>query len=685
MTSKAHALLARIQEADNEDESDTQTNVFESVGGDAHPEQGDSTFSVEGTDTDRLFAGATAIDELLDGDNETASTESVESRSEEEDEMLPLTTQQQQQTKSERGYGSTHPSSAFNVSMKNRRKKLSKCKRFMKQSMGLLLNPLALCRWVYHVARQSYTLTVGFYFFVASWVLFYYMGNPLIEFLPGHASLAWWLNFVGRLLITLDLARLSQWVLIDNVVLGTRFAVHCLGPLVTLYVIQSKGWPFISFAWGLINMFLLHGDRPFTQHWLSSVTSLRIYNEANSGTYILESPAFCRILLSMMLAGVMTAGKRTVVAMFFGRRTFTAFKPRLEKILREVVLLSEVAELAVEVDRADEEQWHRKQQVQLFTEVNWRTSSSLQNKADDSSDDEEESEATYREEDVDEGMLETNLSGSLRVKDLLDFWEEPENKLDKSMNASIHDILQFRRALEFMDEDFAFGQAFGPARNREEVIKSSHLVYYQLLKMTPDRKMLSCDILSMLAENEDGVVVDPAKRKALRKLFRPDANNGISLLAFIQSCDNLYKKLRFFRASVGNASVIDHALEKIIDAVYLFVLTLTILAVMRINAWQLLVSISTLLVSVSFAVSSSASRYIEGLLLIAVRRPYDLGDRIFMMDPSEIKNDPGLFMSWFVEGKPRPGVSKRFESGWSALQSCHPASNDLLLSYIDRH
>ena len=72
-----------------------------------------------------------------------------------------------------------------------------------------------------------------------------------------------------------------------------------------------------------------------------------------------------------------------------------------------------------------------------------------------------------------------------------------------------------------------------------------------------------------------------------------------------------YKRLRFFRASVGNASVIDHVLESIIDGVFHFVLALVLLSIMRFNPWPLLVSISTLLVSVSFAVGSSASKYIE--------------------------------------------------------------------------
>ena len=78
--------------------------------------------------------------------------------------------------------------------------------------------------------------------------------------------------------------------------------------------------------------------------------------------------------------------------------------------------------------------------------------------------------------------------------------------------------------------------------------------------------------------------------------------------------------MRYFRASVGNASVIDHALESIVDGFYNFILCLVMLSILQINPWPLLVSISTLLVSVSFAVGPSAAKYIEGILLIAIRR-----------------------------------------------------------------
>jgi len=202
-----------------------------------------------------------------------------------------------------------------------------------------------------------------------------------------------------------------------------------------------------------------------------------------------------------------------------------------------------------------------------------------------------------------------------------------------------------------MDDARSFGEDFGPASSRDEVMASAHAVYHRLLSLYPGHSSLPWEVFSFLALEEDGATTNMAKKKALRKLFRPDANNELSFLAFTQCCDSLYKKLRFFRASVGNASVIDHVLESIIDGIFHFVLTLVLLSVMRFNPWPLLVSISTLLVSVSFAVGSSASKYIEGILLIAVRRPYDLGDRIYMSDPAETCIDYEYFSSWFIEGK----------------------------------
>jgi hypothetical protein len=161
-----------------------------------------------------------------------------------------------------------------------------------------------------------------------------------------------------------------------------------------------------------------------------------------------------------------------------------------------------------------------------------------------------------------------------------------------------------------MDLEYPLGTGFGPASTRDELIASAQSLYQRLLKLAPGSRILPHSVLMVLAENEDGTL-DKEKRRSLKNLFRPDADDEVPILAFLQSCDTAYKKLRYFRASVGNASVIDNVLEHIIDTMYGFGLTLLILALLNLNPWPLLVSMSTLLVTFAFAIGPTAAKAIE--------------------------------------------------------------------------
>ena len=109
----------------------------------------------------------------------------------------------------------------------------------------------------------------------------------------------------------------------------------------------------------------------------------------------------------------------------------------------------------------------------------------------------------------------------------------------------------------------------GPAWTREESIESAQNTFYRLLSLTldrnddsddglsrrnhPDQKLsISFDVLRLLASDENGEEI-PEKVNAYSRLFRPDLNNEVTELAFVQSCDQVYRSLRYFRASVGNA------------------------------------------------------------------------------------------------------------------------------------
>ena len=155
-------------------------------------------------------------------------------------------------------------------------------------------------------------------FFVAAWVLYYTFGNPELDFLPGSAKVSWWCNFVGRQLLTLELARFSSWILLDGMVM-TRWGARLLGSYITFFCLQSTGWPLVVTSWGIWDLLLLHGDNRFQSHWLYW-TGWKIYSIANSGRYILSSVFYLRLLVSMILLGLATATKRTILAIRFGNR-----------------------------------------------------------------------------------------------------------------------------------------------------------------------------------------------------------------------------------------------------------------------------------------------------------------------------------------------------------------------------
>jgi hypothetical protein len=177
-------------------------------------------------------------------------------------------------------------------------------------------------------------------------------------------------------------------------------------------------------------------------------------------------------------------------------------------------------------------------------------------------------------------------------------------------DASIRDILRFQRVLQSIDATYPFGEEFGPCKTRNDCIDSAHSVYWKLMALSPDSASLPFETIALGAIGVDGLL-DEAKYSAYNRVFRPDANNRLPLSYFIQSIDTVFKHLLFFRASVRNNSVIDNVLESTINGLFYFVVSLLLLSFMQINPWPLLVSLTSLLVSVSFALGSSVSKYVE--------------------------------------------------------------------------
>jgi len=189
----------------------------------------------------------------------------------------------------------------------------------------------------------------------------------------------------------------------------------------------------------------------------------------------------------------------------------------------------------------------------------------------------------------------------------LDRWQEPDDKGRKGFSPSLHDILQFKKAVTFMETDFPFGPDYGSAANRKACVKNAVKVYRRLLKYTPDQEILPFDVIGALAYEENGDVDEDLAIELLR-VFLPDRDESLSMLAFVQSCDNVYKQLRFLRASISNSSKIDSVLENIFNLAFYAVLGLMALTLCGFNPWPLLVSISTLTVSFAFAFGGSVAK-----------------------------------------------------------------------------
>ena len=158
-------------------------------------------------------------------------------------------------------------------------------------------------------------------------ILYYLSGNP-----PtgrdqnsdlAFASASWWLLYAGvREVITFSMSLGFQAFVIDFLALDTRILLHLCGPVVTLLIVQSKGWPFILFWWGVINFAMLHGDGAFAAHWLFWQDALGAFNARNPSGQVVDSPWNTTILATAMGFAGSTAIKRFVIGLWLGRRAF---------------------------------------------------------------------------------------------------------------------------------------------------------------------------------------------------------------------------------------------------------------------------------------------------------------------------------------------------------------------------
>jgi hypothetical protein len=119
--------------------------------------------------------------------------------------------------------------------------------------------------------------------FCLSAVLFHLFDNPDLG--REGASISWFVLFILRQTICGGLALASQSFIISFLTLRTRWTVRVFGPLATLVLVQSKGYPFIMMAWAVFDLALLSGRHAFAKHWLFWQDLFPMLNASNPGMF----------------------------------------------------------------------------------------------------------------------------------------------------------------------------------------------------------------------------------------------------------------------------------------------------------------------------------------------------------------------------------------------------------------
>lgn len=198
-----------------------------------------------------------------------------------------------------------------------------------------------------------------------------------------------------------------------------------------------------------------------------------------------------------------------------------------------------------------------------------------------------------------------------------------------------------------MDGDNPLSVPFGPASTRKECLKSSQKIYRRLLLHTPNSQILNFDTLLILAVDKKGKL-NQSKARALIRLFRPDRQGNLTLLDFVRSCDHMYKRVKMFRATTANAAQLDDAFENLLNIVFYVLMIVILLLIMQVDFLTVFSTLAGLILPLSFLFSAAASLYFQGVLLVLVRQPFDVGDRIALSNPM-LDSSPDGSTTWFVE------------------------------------
>jgi hypothetical protein len=132
-----------------------------------------------------------------------------------------------------------------------KRSKLHLAANKVKQDLDNWQNFFSPRRDTFRVFVKRVLFYIVFPFTGIAAILFYLGGNPKTgmseDGAPGDKpSVSWCLLFAVRQLVTFSIALGLQSLIIDFLCVGTRIMVKILGPILTLLIVQAKGWPFVT-------------------------------------------------------------------------------------------------------------------------------------------------------------------------------------------------------------------------------------------------------------------------------------------------------------------------------------------------------------------------------------------------------------------------------------------------------
>eukprot|EP00934_Nitzschia_sp_Nitz4_P000590 Nitzschia sp. Nitz4//scaffold1_size375055//116805//120596//NITZ4_000247-RA/size375055-augustus-gene-0.711-mRNA-1//-1//CDS//3329540958//590//frame0 len=460
---------------------------------------------------------------------------------------------------------------------------------------------------------------------LVAFFLFYILGNPptgkgedATED-PTATSLSWWFVFMGvRQTFTLELARLTQLVVIDFLTFRTTSFPRLIGPSLSLMVAMSKGWPFVLSSWALWDILLLFGEARFHAHWLYWQHILGLFNESNPDGGVTGTSLYQRFVVAAFLVGIAVTVKRTVMGNVVGHRVVRNYRSEMASMMQKLVLLTDLSLLCLSKSSTEPNLGQTKDtkgdRMRVAVEVAGFMGAT--------SKDDESFRISEAPSFPSTETKEFTASAHLQMADLLEQWEEPE--------------------LQNLEEE-----AFGSIRNREDCIESAQKLFDCLHGDTPG-PFLEFDVLCSIAKDDDGNI-NSVTAKELVRLFRPDRNGQLSKLDFVKSIDSVYKNLRLLLASIKNATQIDKAYESLVNVAFYTCVWFIVMGVLGVDVQALVISASGVIVSFSFMIGTASANYLEGILFVLVRRPFDIGDRINVNTVVSQPDAYGGESSWIVE------------------------------------